>query len=129
MIDLSKPYLENITLIYEPTGEKFHFSYRLPTTSEMRAYMNEFARTSTEPDKVSEDFPINHVSPILVSIGENEWGADGKAISSDPKSPDYASDWKEQVLKNDLARTFVSRIAGIAFLCVSGEKKVPFSTN
>jgi hypothetical protein len=134
MIELTTSFKKTQAFVFEPTGEEMHLDWRLPTTAEIRAYTSDFYRAASEKETKDPDFPLSYGLAVLIGIRDNEWGIEGKPVSSNPDSPDYRSDWKEALAKNDLARIIITGLAAVAFggarLKAEDEKKpVPFGTS
>lgn len=87
------------------SGSTITFFYRLPTTKERQGYMNmAVQRKGKRVEMRHAEAQAKYGEKILTGIrdGDFEVVENGKSVplSSDPKSPHYREDWKQQVADN-----------------------------
>ncbi len=90
----SKKNMQNITDAIG--GQVVQMYYRLPTTEERFGFTK--ACLEQDGDEVKYNpgpARLEYGLKVLTGFREGDFGADGKPISSDPKSKAYRKDWKK----------------------------------
>ena len=96
MRDLKKSDRNSIEFNDPLSGTPLIVYYATPTASQIRAYQQmSIQRKGNKVVMNSFDPAMKYGQEIITGIGEGCFGYDGRAISSDPESPDYRQDWKE----------------------------------
>lgn len=106
----------NLILIQDNiSGAKIGFLYDTVKTSERLAYQSESIKifeNSSEVERIQKfsEFRLDFVLNKITGFTDGSFSVDGKAISSDPNSENYYSDWKLFLKENasDLIDTAAS---------------------
>jgi len=89
----------NLILIQDNiSGAKIGFLYDTVKTSERLAYQSESIKifeNSSEVERIQKfsEFRLDFVLNKITGFTDGSFSVDGKAISSDPNSENYYSDW------------------------------------
>jgi hypothetical protein len=105
----------NILYINDPVGgDRVGFFYRLPTTSERTAYETEMIERKGRKI-ITRGFPTRskYGLRIIEGITDGSFMRNGKAISSNPESPDFDPEWKACV--EEKAKDLVAALAVAVF--------------
>jgi len=114
------------------SGDEIVLYYRLPTTEERVSYFTSI--WNREKGQIKENIGAARIEggkKILEGIGENSFSQriDGeiKAISCDPESSNYQTEWKEWVLKfaPDIIETLAREIFETGVETESGQEESP----
>lgn len=78
------------------SGSKIEIYYRIPTASEIQAYMSRLIQRKGNKIKMNiADARLEFGLRILEGFRDGDFGIDGKPISSNPASEYYVDNWKE----------------------------------
>lgn len=96
------------------SGSEIVLYYRLPTTAERAAYMNEMFRREGRKVRVAiGETRLRHGLAILCGVREGDFEADdGRPLASDPASAHFMADWKERIGRHagDLVELLACRV-------------------
>lgn len=114
-----------ITIFHVASGSKVKFFYTNPDTELHIKYKSAILNASVKGKTIEEvqKIQIEFGLKLITNIRKGDFVLKGKPISSDPKDPDYLSEWKDVLKKvaGNIIIKFVEQILDNACYAIKDE--------